>query len=93
MKYSTKEILEMPLEDIYSKCSGQCETKNCLFKKSLWQFREDGFCIKETLKNIDKWLKKDEETIEDLEDKIKIVKDRIKKYKKLQLIINKELEK
>lgn len=91
MKYSTKELLNMNLIDIIDICHGNCETKNCLFKKSLREFREDGFCISQTYKFIDGWIEEDESQIKSLEIKKDTIKKRIKKYKNWKKKIEKEI--
>jgi len=89
---NTKELLNMNQEDIDYICNGQCETNQCLFKKSLRYCREDGYCIKQTYKNINRWIEEDEEDIQNLKDDIRIVKERIAKYKLWKKKIEKELE-
>ena len=93
---NTKELLSMKQENIERLCNGNCETKDCLFKSSLRKCREDGFCIKQTYHSIDRWIREDKCEIEVLENKIKnevkIIKDRIKKYKQWKNKIEKELE-
>ena len=89
---NTKELLSMKQEDIDYLCGGNCETKKCLFKSSLRKCREDGFCIKQTYHNIERWIQEDKRKIEDLENEIRIIKGRIKKYKQWKKEIEKELE-
>jgi len=91
MKYSTKELLNMELSEICNKCQGECETNKCLFKKSLRECREDGFCIKESYKFIDEWIKEDESVIESLEIEKEIIKERIEKYKNWKKKLEKEI--
>ena len=89
---NTKELLSMKQEDIDYLCGGNCGTKHCLFKSSLRKCREDGFCIKQTYHNIERWIQEDKRKIEDLENEIRIIKNRIKKYKQWKKKIEKELE-
>ena len=89
---NTKELLSMKQEDIDNLCGGNCETKHCLFKSSLRYCRQDGCCIKETYQFIDSWIYDNKHEIEDLENEIKIIKNRIKKYKQWKKKIEKELE-
>ena len=88
---NTKQLLEMNQNDIEEICNGACETDQCPFKKSLRECREDGFCIARTYKNIDRWIEEDERDIQDLKDDIRIIKERISKYKRWKKKINKEL--
>lgn len=90
---NTKELLSMKQEDIDCLCNGNCETNQCPFKKSLRKCREDGFCIKQTYHNIDRWIREDQCEIEVLKNEVRIIKDRIKKYKQWKKKIEKELEK
>ena len=91
MKYSTAEILNMCDEDIDNLCQGDCGTKNCLFKKFLRKYRENGFCIKQTYLNLDGWIKQDQDEIQEYLYEIKRIKARIKKYKKFKRIMEKEV--
>lgn len=93
MKYKIKELLEMNENDLAKICNFECETNKCPFKPSLRTLREDGFCIKDTYRCIDKWVKEDTREIVSLESEIKYLKQRIKQYKKYKNIINKELGK
>lgn len=74
MKYTTKELFEMKQKEIDSICKYQCETKRCLFKKSLWKYRFDGYCIKDTIQVA-------ERDITNLESGILYAKKRINDYK------------
>ena len=78
---NTKELLEMNQNDIDEICNGACGTNQCPFKKSLRECREDGFCIKQTYKNINRWIEEDEENIQNLKDTISLIRKRIAKYK------------
>ena len=91
MKYTTKELLEMPNEKIETICKQRCDTK-CPFKKSLRKYREEGFCIKRTYENVDRWIYDDKVEIYQLEDNIAVLKERIKRYETLKKLIKKELE-
>lgn len=87
---NTKQLLEMNQDDIEKICNISCETNQCPFKQSLRECREDGFCIKQTYHNIDRWIEEDEWYIQDLKDKIEVVKERIAKYKRWKRKIEKE---
>ena len=78
----TKQLLKMNQNDIEEICNGACETDQCPFNKSLRTCREDGFCIKQTYRNIDRWISEDEDYIQNLKNKIRITKERIAKYKR-----------
>lgn len=93
MKYKTKELLEMSLQELEKICDFECETKKCPFKPSLRTLREDGLCVKDTYKCIDKWIKQDTSEIEYYKSRITLLKTRIKRYKKYKNIIDKELGK
>lgn len=89
MKYTTKELMSMPQEEIDSICKCQCETKHCLFKKSLWKYRVDGFCLTDTIliakDNIDHLtseLYDYKERINDCKEDIKFNEKRIKAIEK-----------
>jgi len=88
---NTKELLSMNQNDIEEICNGSCGTNQCPFKKSLRECREDGFCIKQTYHNIDRWIKEDERDIQDLKDDIKIIRQRINKYKRWKRNIENEI--
>ena len=88
----TKQLFKMNQDDITEICNGACGTSQCPFKKSLRGCREDGFCIKQTYHNIDKWILNDEYDIKNLKDDIKIIRQRIMKYRRWRKKINKELE-
>ena len=87
---NTKQLLEMNQNDIEEICNGACETNQCPFKKSLRECREDGFCIKQTYHNIDRWIEEDEDDIQDLKDDIRIIRERIAKYKRWKKKIENE---
>lgn len=91
-RLSTKQLMQMSLEQIYQICGSDGCFKNCPFKKSLHKYREDGFCIKETYEKADEWIEEDEISIKCMESWIKSYKDRIKRYKKLKQKISKEIE-
>lgn len=91
MKYTIKELFEMNVNELEKICNFECETSKCPFKLSLRTLREDGFCIKDTYRCIDKWVKEDSTEIESLESRIRFLKKRIKWYKNIKNTINKEL--
>lgn len=96
MKKSIKEIMQMSKEDIERICWGDCETNRCLFERSWWKYREDGYCIKETFEKSEKWIEIDDQNIarekENYQNNVKFFKNRQKRYKKLIEKIKKELE-
>jgi len=93
MKYKTKQLLKMSQDEIFELCDGNCDTKRCLFKKSLRECRQDGFCISQTYEFLDGWIKDDEQEIKALEFDIKNIKERIEKYKKWKGKFEDELRK
>lgn len=89
MKYTTKELFEKPQEEIDSICGGRCGTDRCLFKKSLWKYRFDGYCLKDTIEiakndiiNLESDILYAEKRINDYKSKIKFDKKRIKAFEK-----------
>ncbi len=74
MKYTTKELMSMTQEEIHEICDGQCETKRCLFKKSLWKYLFDGYCLRDTIQR----AKID---IVYIESDILVAKKQIREYK------------
>lgn len=96
-KYTTKQLMLMTNKERESICRCNCETKYCPFKKSLWKYREDGWCIAETYLHSKAWIEEDNQEISDILNDAKLeisrAKLRIKRYKALQKTINKELHK
>ena len=90
---NTKELLEMNQNDIDEICNGACGTNQCPFKKSLRECREDGFCIKQTYKNINRWIEEDEENIQNLKDTISLIRKRIANYKRWKGKLENEIHK
>lgn len=80
----TSEILKLSQEEIFAHCGHYCETKRCLFKKSLWKYREDGFCLKDCYEFADEWIEEENFKIKFLQYAIKFHKGMIKKYKKMK---------
>lgn len=93
MKYTTKELFEMPIEDLERICGCNCMTKDCPFKKSLWKYRIDGYCIRQTYQNINKWCDNDDTKILRLKIEIKFLENDIKALQKSKKAIDKELSK
>lgn len=91
MKYSTKELMKMGFKKVWNICNGDCDTSKCPFKKILQRYREDSFCIIETNKYVDAWIKSDEVEIKDCQHRLKRAKDRIKRYKKFKQLLEEEL--
>ena len=81
----------MSQEKIYALCDGQCGTKKCLFKKSLWPCREDGFCIARTYHNLNDWIEEDEGHLRSIAIDAEVIKNRIKAYKQWKRKIENEI--
>ena len=92
MKYTTKELLDMDEKDIVKICHCRCETSKCLFKPTLRELREDGFCINTTYRCLERWINEDLGKIEMMEDEIETLKEEINQYKRWKKILDKELE-
>lgn len=92
MKYTTKELINMSNAEREEICKCRCEEKGCPFKKSLWKYREDGYCIADVYKRADRWIKMEHAEINHYLNAIKKRKEMIKHYKKAKKVLDKEME-
>lgn len=91
MKYTTKELMNMPQEKLEEICKIRCYSKGCPYKKIIQKYKEDGCCIKTCYDSVDKWIDDDQKEIVKLLIKVESIKNRIKGYKKFKKIMEKEL--
>ena len=89
MKYTTKKLISMDIDEIESICRERCGTNHCLFKESLHKYRFDGFCLKDTIeiakKDINSLkieINKAKRSINYCEEEIKFDEERIKAFQK-----------
>lgn len=89
---TVKQIMRLRLKTIIKKCNGNCESTDCLFPQHLWEYREDGFCIKECLQFVDGWINEDKSEIEESESRIQKLEKRIKLYQEFKEKMENELK-
>ena len=92
-KYTTKQLMNMCQDTIDAICNVKCDSKKCLFKKSLRKYRIDGYCLKDIPEVVKRFIIEVEEDIKTHQEKIKELKEEKRFYQNAIKAFEKEMEK